>query len=300
MDKRVKQKILQSSAGIIIAVLLFFMTGIRIPVLDAGADAYFNKSITRAGVAYATCRAINGAVSIIKDSKLQLEPAGVGVSLAVGQVLDPVDDMTERLSDVLVISITSLGVQKLAHEISVSLALPVLAVILAVLSLLLWFQQGRLIPLQKTFISFLVFIAIARLCLPVSTLVNDYVHNHFFLTQISKANNNLVLNMAELDKLRHFSVPEIDGALGTIKNSAILVKTKSIQFNNALLFTVNNMGTTIESLLQLTFLYVGMFLIQLIVIPLLSFWFLYKAAISLLGSSQIYELAGQESIAARS
>jgi len=70
-------------------------------------DAYFREAITKAGVAYATCRVLNASVSIVKDSSLQLEPAGVGISLAVGQALDPIDDMTERLSDVLVTAITS-------------------------------------------------------------------------------------------------------------------------------------------------------------------------------------------------
>jgi hypothetical protein len=70
-------------------------------VLDTTADDYFRDAITKAGLTYATCRAVNASISIVKESSLQLEPAGVGVSLAVGQALDPIDDMTERLSDVL-------------------------------------------------------------------------------------------------------------------------------------------------------------------------------------------------------
>jgi hypothetical protein len=40
--------------------------------------------------------------------------------------------------------------------------------------------------------------------------------------------------------------------------------------------TVTNAGDIIENLLKLTFLYVGVFLIQVIILPLLSFWFLVK------------------------
>jgi hypothetical protein len=271
-----KQKIIRSLIGVAIAILLFFSSGIKVPGLDSRADTYFQEAITKAGVAYATCRVVNASVSIIKDSSLQLEPAGVGVSLAVGQALDPVDDMTERLSDVLVTAITSLGVQKLAYEIGVSLAPPVLAVFLLILSALLWFENARLQSIQKNMMRFALLIVIARFCLPISSIGNEFIDKHFFADQISLANKELAASSAELDKLKDFSLPEIDGVLKTIENSASFLKRKSTEFNHALVKTVSNMGEIIENLIELTFLYVGIFLIQVIIFPLLSFWFLVK------------------------
>lgn len=276
METTKKHKTIRSVAGIVIAILLFFSSGLRLPVLDTTTDAYFRESITKAGVAYATCRAINASVSIVKESNLQLEPAGLGLSLAVGQALDPIDDMTERLSDVLVTAITSLGVQKLAYEISVSLALPILSIFLFVLSLLSWFENDRLQSSQKTITRFALLIVIARICLPISSTANEFVDKKFFADQISDASQELTLGFAELDKLKDFSLPEIEGVLGTIENSTSFLKRKSIEFNNALVTTVSNMGNIIENLLKLTFLYVGIFLIQVIILPLLSFWFLVK------------------------
>jgi hypothetical protein len=90
MNKKLQQKAVTSLLGILIAAALFFSSVTKIPVLDTKTDTYFNDAITKAGLAYATCRAINASVSVVKGSTLQLEPAGVGVSLAVGQVLDPI------------------------------------------------------------------------------------------------------------------------------------------------------------------------------------------------------------------
>ena len=271
-----KQKTIISFTGVLIAILLFFSSGLRLPLLDTAADAYFREAITKGGVAYATCRVINASVSIVKESSLQLEPAGVGVSLAVGQALDPIDDMTERLSDVLVTAITSLGVQELAYEISVSLAPPILSIFLFTLSILSWFENDRLKSLQKTTMRFALLIVIARFCLPISSMANEFINNNFFNAQISDAIKELAVGSAELDKLKDFSLPEIDGVLGTIENSASFLKRKSIELNNALVATVSNMGDIIENLLKLTFLYVGIFLIQVIILPLLSFFFLVK------------------------
>jgi hypothetical protein len=273
-----KQKAIQSAIGVLVSVLLFFSSGLRLPVADATADSYFRDAITKAGIAYATCRVLNASVSIVKESSLHLEPAGVGVSLAVGQALDPIDDMTERLSDVLVTAITSLGVQKLSYEMGVSLVPPMLSVCLLVLCLLVWVENERAASFQKLASRIFLLLLIARFCLPLSSMANRFIHEHFFADRISAANTALAIGSVELEKLKDFSLPEIDGILGTIENSASFLNRKSTEFKQVLVETVSNMGDIIESLLTLTFLYVGLFVIQVIVFPLLSFWFLYKTA----------------------
>lgn len=278
MKKTQKQKAIQFSVGVLVSVLLFFSSGLRLPVADATADSYFREAITKAGLAYATCRVLNASVSIVKESSLHLEPAGVGVSLAVGQALDPIDDMTERLSDVLVTAITSLGVQKLSYEMGVSLVPPVLSVCLLVLCLLMWVENERAASLQKLTSRILMVLLIARFCLPLSSMANRFVYEHFFADQITEANTALAIGSIELEKLKDFSLPEIDGILGTIENSASFLNRKSTEFKQVLVDTVSNMGDIIEGLLTLTFLYVGLFVIQVIIFPLLCFWLLYKTA----------------------
>ena len=175
-----KQKVILSVVGTLVAITLFFCAGLRVPVLDSKADSYFTEAITKAGLAYATCRVVNASVSIVKESNLQLEPAGVGISLAVGQALDPIDDMAERLSDVLVTAITSLGVQKLAYEISLSVVPPVMAVFLLVLSVLIWFRNERVLRLREVTLRIVIILIVARFCLPLSSVANEFIQKNFF------------------------------------------------------------------------------------------------------------------------
>ena len=261
-----------------LALALFFSSGLKMPVLDKTADAYVRESILKAGVAYATCRVINASVSMVKESKLQLEPGGVGVSLAIGQALDPIDDMTERLSDILVTAIVSLGAQKLVYEMGISLAPPILGVILFFLSILIWFSNKRIGLIQKILAQSLFFILIARFCLPVSSAANGFVHAHFFEAQTSEARGALAVYADDFDTLKDFSFPKTDGVLGTIKNNAAFLKKKTMEFSHAIGVALGNMGDIIENLLKLTFLYVGIFLIQVIILPLMAFWFLMKTA----------------------
>ncbi|MCX5870762.1 MAG: hypothetical protein NTY00_09055 [Deltaproteobacteria bacterium] len=275
------QKTARASITALVAILLFFSPGLRLPLLDGATDNYFREAITKAGVAYATCRVINASVSIVKNSSLNLEPAGIGVTLAVGQALDPIDDMVERVSDVLVTAITSLGVQKLAFEIGVAIAPPILAIFLFIFSVLIWFENAKLATIQKTIVRVILLILIARFALPISALANNYIQEHFFADKILNANKELAVGAAELDKLMEFSLPEVDGILGTIKNNASFIQRKSMEFKDAIVATVSNAGSIVENLLKLAFLYVGVFLIQVIVLPIMVFWLLVKFANSL-------------------
>jgi hypothetical protein len=114
---------------LVLGVWLVWRPPARIDRLDAVADQYFEDSVTKASVAYGTSRLINAGVSVVKDSSVQLQPAGLGISLAVGQVLDPLDDLNERLSSVLVTAIISLLAQKICYEIAQEFVLGFVGVI---------------------------------------------------------------------------------------------------------------------------------------------------------------------------
>jgi len=272
---------MKSITGVLLSIVLFFSSGVQIPVLDSAADTYFKDSITKAGISYGVCRVINATVSVIQQSSVQLEPAGIGLSLAVGQIVDPINDMVERLSNVLVMSITSLGVQELAYEISITLVPPILAVFLLILSVLVWFKNTRVLKLQRILMSLLVIASIARFCLPISSVANEFLQETFFEDKIIEANGELTRGTADLDKLKDVQLPEYDGWMGTIENSASYLKQKSVDFKKAITITLENKGLIVENLLRLTFLYLGVFVIQVLVLPLLIFWFLMRIVNSL-------------------
>ncbi|MCK5313361.1 MAG: hypothetical protein KAJ62_14695 [Desulfobacteraceae bacterium] len=281
MTKPTIRKIYWSLLGIMLATTLFFSAGFKVPVLDEKANTYFTESISKAGLAYATCRIINGSISILQNSDLNLEPAGIGVTIALGQILDPIDDMTERLSDVLVTAIVSLGIQKLAYEISLSFVPPILSILLFILSLLIWFENKKIKTFQKTIIKITFVVMIIRFCLPISSIANNFLHENFFKVQISETKDKLSLLTTEFDGLEAISLPETSGFFGTITNNASLLLNQSTKLTNAIRHMKNNMGNIIANLVKLTTLYVGVFLIQVIILPIAVFWLLIKMTNSL-------------------
>jgi hypothetical protein len=95
-------------AALLVTIALLTLLTLLLPLqaLDKASEKALDDSIALAAGTYATARITNGVVSVIAQSQIELQPGGLGVSLAAGQILDPLDDATERVSD---LAITALG-----------------------------------------------------------------------------------------------------------------------------------------------------------------------------------------------
>ncbi len=198
------------------------------------------------------------------------------MSLALGQALDPIDDMTERLSDVLVTAITALGVQKMVYEISQALILPILSGLLILMAFLIWLNTEKARRIKQILTGLIFIAAIVRCTFPFSALASSFLQDHFFNDRIQAANHALSTCVGPLDSLKEISLPEIDGVKQTIENSFQFLKDKTRALNLAVAEFSRNMGEIIQTLLTLTFLYVAFFFIQVLLLPVLTFWILAK------------------------
>jgi hypothetical protein len=278
---KINPAIAKSALLALVAALLILLPGLKLPYLDSRTDSYFKSSITKAGASYGVCRGVNAAVSVIKESEIQLEPAGIGVSLAAGQILDPLDDMTERASDVLITAIVSLGIQKIAYDLCVAFAPPLIGIALFLFVILSLFKGEKSLALNRMMLRGVLLLAVARFCLPASSMASRFLNETYFTPQIEQAKDALTLGSPELDTFKDFRLPEANGFFGTAKNVSDSVADKSKDLAAALRALAQNMSAIIENLLKISSLYVALFLVQVILLPLLAFWLLVKLADSL-------------------
>jgi hypothetical protein len=82
--------------------------------VEANVSAYLDRSETTAVEAFAVARAINAAVSLLKSADL----SAVVAQIAPLQVLEPVDDLAKQFSDVMVVSIVAIQMQRLLLLVS--------------------------------------------------------------------------------------------------------------------------------------------------------------------------------------
>ena len=254
-------------------LLLFFLSSLKLPAIDARTDHYFKETVTDATLAYATTRGVNAVVSVLKESELDISPAGIGFTIAVGQILDPIDDMTERLSSVLVVSIVSLGLQKIINDIGSAVSFPVIGLLLPFFILPVWFNN-RTVRLCGSLIGRLITLAVLlRFLLPISSLVNESLYQHIFADQIAETGVKLNIVSSRYRDLNSINQPQTGNLLSKLAQSTNLKieKTKEIYT-----IIINNSEIIITSLVHLTILYVTLFLTQVILIPVFMFWLLLK------------------------
>lgn len=107
--------------------------------LDGFASDQVEVGLTRALFAFAIARGLNGVISVAQGTEVAIEPAGVGVKLAPGEILDPVNDLVEQFSTIMLWASASLGLQKLLLLISawrpLSIAISAIALLWALVGI---------------------------------------------------------------------------------------------------------------------------------------------------------------------
>ena len=277
-------EIVKSILLLIAAVVLLNFNGLELPYIDKSTDEYFTESVSKAGVAYGVCRIINASVSVIKESQIQVEPAGLGVTLAAGQVLDPLDDMTERASGILVTAIVSLGIQKVVYELSKDYAPPVIGILLILFVAVSYIKGSRTDRFRRLFLRFAILFAVLRLCLPASSIINSFLQENYFSPRILEASEKLTITSPELDRLKEMTMPEAEGVVDTVQSGFKFVKEKTSDLGEALKVMINNMGSMVSNLIKLSYLYVAIFVVQVILLPMCVFWIMTRLFNMLFGT----------------
>lgn len=94
-------------AGIVLVVAVFSGT------VDARARSYSDAVLARAFTTFAAARALDAAISLAQGTEIALQPAGVGLTVSAGEILDPINDLVEQFASVMLVSSASLGLQSL-------------------------------------------------------------------------------------------------------------------------------------------------------------------------------------------
>lgn len=85
--------------------------------LDRQASDRADALLTRALTTYAVARSLNGVISVAQGTEIAVQPVGVGVTITAGEILDPLNDLIERFSWLVLLASASLGVQLVLTDI---------------------------------------------------------------------------------------------------------------------------------------------------------------------------------------
>jgi hypothetical protein len=237
----------------IIALLAFLLA----PLYKNISKKYIDNTLKDAVVTYATLRGINAGVSVIKNSSVGVS-VGVDGNIAIGKLLDPIDDAVERFSDMITLSLWVLGSEKILFELSQMQIIYIFLIFLAI---------GAIISKNELFNKLLIILIFLKLFIPFSAVISDYTNQQIFTPQIEK--NLKVLNYAKNKKIDiNFLNTKNDSWWGSVKNRVSGISNSAVDLKNIMLFYIKNASKIIDALINLSMLYFSKFLLNLILLPL--------------------------------
>jgi heme exporter protein D len=123
---------------------------------------------------YAVTRGLNAVVSMAQGTELSIEPLGVGVTLAPGEILDPLNDLIEQVSTVLLIASASIGMQKIVVAMGDIGIFRWVIVTLSLLSLVSLFLKKTPQKTQNILIKVVLIASLLRCVVPIMVLVSNH------------------------------------------------------------------------------------------------------------------------------
>ena len=139
--------------------------------LDRYASAESDNLLTQALTAFTIARTLNAGISAVQGTEIALQPAGVGVTLTPGEALDPLNDLIERFSGLMLIALGSIGTQMLLAEVFASIFVNVAVSVAAALTIIeMW--RPKLIPGSAWIIRLCGAVLLARFLFALVLLAN--------------------------------------------------------------------------------------------------------------------------------
>lgn len=176
---------LAGTQRIIISVLALLLAAVALlGVVDDLGRQYTDASFKRALVTFGVARGLNGVISVVQGTEVAMEPAGVGVILAPGQILDPVNDLVERFSWVMLASSTSLGLQGLMLKMLASQGYSwFVAVVVVIAVWLLWRPLGVPLTWRRRVYHLAAVLMILRFLIPGLAISGEAFYRLFLASE---------------------------------------------------------------------------------------------------------------------
>jgi hypothetical protein len=173
------------------------------PFVDQRAEAEYEQLFQRAFVTFALARTINGVISVVQGTEIALQPAGVGVTLTPGEILDPVNDLVERFSWIMMGATISLGIQNVLLDVSAWWVIQALVAVLSAWVLIrLWYPgQGSEVRRMLLARALLLFLFL-RFAVPVMLIANDLLYQQFLEHRYQQSTEIITLAGKKLEQLR--------------------------------------------------------------------------------------------------
>jgi hypothetical protein len=229
--------------------------------LDRMSHDYVDKGLQRAMVTFAAARTANAVISVVQSTTL----SGVVVSASPGQALDPLNDVVEDFSNLMLAACVSLGAQKLLISIGALHAISALLT-LALLGWIAFSIRGQAPPPWLT--RALVLLLFVRFAVPIAAVGSESAFRFAMSGQYQEAQSQVELALQ----------PPAATAAATDPNASLFdrfrewLAAKGADLKDKVTAIKARMEEGIRHMVTL----MAIFIVQTAVLPLLFLWLSYR------------------------
>jgi hypothetical protein len=236
--------------------------------LDVAASRQVDAGFSRALASFATARALNAIISVAQGTDVSIEPAGVGVKLAPGQILHPVNELVGQFAELMLAASVAFGAMKVLIAIGghwgVSVLLSAIAVVWLAFRLAERDAPGWLA-------SALLLLLLARFAVPLATVASDAVFEQFLSKDYAASQTAIDGNAVQLASLSP-PAKQADTETGIIERMKGWWSQNTDAVGSRLERLKQSAGQVTEHIIKL----IVVFLMQTVVVPLLLLWGIYR------------------------
>lgn len=144
--------------------------------IDSKGEEVVEESLKEAVIVFGTAKALNAAISLAQGT----EVGPPGVTITIGEVLDPINDLVEQFSWIMLASITSLGIQKILMNFVTADIFNVIVILsIALVNIWLFVRFKNDNKARSTFFKITILLIFLRLSIPLMSLINSYTYENF-------------------------------------------------------------------------------------------------------------------------
>jgi len=260
-----------------LAVLLLLLVVLSsLTTVDRVAEDRYESLFQRAFITFALARTLNGVISAVQGTELALQPAGVGVTLTPGQILDPVNDLVERFSWIMLGATVSLGIQQVLLDVGQWWGVRALVAVLGVMWLWLRLSRSRQLHTtagrtEQVLLRVFIIVLFIRFAVPLALIANEALYDLFLESRYMESTQIIQAAGADMESIGARPVVEVsddeEGLFESLER-AVNSARETLDIKQRLEYMQQRAADLIEHLIQLCVV----FILQTGILPIAFLW----------------------------
>lgn len=241
--------------------------------LDNGAAQHVETGLKRALASFATARALNAVISVAQGTEVSVQLAGLGPTFAPGQVLDPINDLVEQFSTLMLLASVSFGVQLLLIKFGSYWGVSLLLTLAAIA----WAWWGWRRPAARPWLTRLLLgLLLVRFAVPLAVSGSEAGFELFLAERYKAGQERIELSSGNLTRLSTPPVAAQAGESITDRFKRWLAQVPDVGKEAVRL--VEELRRVAGDMVEHIVMLIAIFLLQTLVLPLLVLWVLVRLA----------------------